>query len=93
MRHSKPNLACIQDDAASHAQRQLTEALSQLNEHASTLQSHEFDERSVAKYICDLLFELSSISSKANLVFLTYLIDVAHEEARLRSQESETPYL
>jgi hypothetical protein len=93
MSQNKPVFQSSQDEAAVFPEQKLREAVTQLNQHAATLQSASFHQQDVSQYICDLLGELSIIASKANLVFLTYLIDVAHEEARLRSQGQEQPYL
>jgi len=70
-------------------EHKLTEAISRLNKHAANVDVAIYDEHNVAEYICELLGELSSIASKANLVFLTYLIDVAHEEARIQAQDRQ----
>jgi len=93
MSQSKTSFAHRQDDTALCPEQNRTEAISQINQHAAKLQASSFNEQHVAQYICDLLAELSIISSKANLVFLTYLIDVAHEEARLQASSREHPYL
>lgn len=93
MSRSKPDFASNQDDTSLCPEQNLTEAIMQLNEHAANFHPKAFDEQNVSQYICDLLAELSIIASKANLVFLTYLIDVAHEEARLQSRERERPFL
>lgn len=93
MSHNKPDFASAQDDTALLPEQNFTDALSQINKHAANLQSQTFNQQHVSQYICDLLSELSVIASRANLVFLTYLIDVAYEEARLQSQGQEHPYL
>jgi len=93
MSHNKPHFACDQDDTALLPEQNLNDAVSQINKHAANLQSQPFDAQNVSQYVCDLLAELSIIASRANLVFLTYLIDVAHEEARLQSRTPDQPYL
>jgi len=67
--------------------------MSRLNKHAAKVEMEIVNEQNVSRYICDLLAELSVIASKANLVFLTYLIDVAHEEARIQAQDQEQSHL
>ncbi len=42
-----------------------------------------------AEYIRDMIKELSSLAASADLVFLNYLLDVAYEEARIRSRSRE----
>lgn len=46
-----------------------------------------------AEYIADMLREMSELSSKANLVFLTYLIDIAHEEARIQARKARRTHI
>jgi hypothetical protein len=93
MSQNKPVFQSDHDESAFCPEQQLKEAVTQLNQHAASLQFASSRQQDVSQYICDLLAELSGIASKANLVFLTYLIDVAHEEARLRSQGQEQPFL
>ncbi len=89
MSRSTLNVAHEQGEPTLEPEQKLTEAISRLNKHAANVDVAVYDEQNVSQYICDLLAELSSIASKANLVFLTYLIDVAHEEARIQSQSRE----
>lgn len=93
MSQGKTRFAHSQEVTELCPEKNLTEAISQINQHAANLQSEPMNEQHVSQYICDLLAELSIIASKANLVFLTYLIDVAHEEARLQASSREQPYL
>jgi len=86
MSRSTLHVARDQGEPTLEPEQKLTEAISQLNKHAANLDVQVYDEHNVSQYISDLLAELSSIASKANLVFLTYLIDVAHEEARIQAQ-------
>lgn len=83
------NVARDQGEDALQPEQKLTDAISRLNEHAANVDISIYDEQNISQYICDLLAELSIIASKANLVFLTYLIDVAHEEARIQAQDKE----
>jgi len=92
MSQNKPLFRPEQDDTPVLPEEKMTDAITQLNKHAADLQSSHFKEQNVSQYICDLLSELSIIASKANLVFLTYLIDVAHEEARLQSQKQDNAF-
>ncbi len=89
MSRSTLNVARDQDEPTLEPEQKLTEAISRLNKHASNMDVAIYDEQNVSQYICDLLAELSTIASNANLVFLTYLIDVAHEEARIQAQSRE----
>jgi len=93
MSQGKQNFASSQGNTALCPEQNLIDAISQINKHASNLQTTPIKQQDVSQYICDLLAELSTIASQANLVFLTYLIDVAHEEARLQAHEHERPYL
>jgi len=87
MSRSPLNVAHDQGEEALQPEQKLTEAISRLNKHAANVDVQVYDEQNVSQYISDLLAELSIIASKANLVFLTYLIDVAHEEARIQARE------
>lgn len=87
MSRSPLNVARDQGEEALQPEQKLTEAISRLNKHAANVDVQVHDEQNVSQYIGDLLAELSIIASKANLVFLTYLIDVAHEEARIQARE------
>ncbi|RIA47761.1 hypothetical protein [Dichotomicrobium thermohalophilum] len=89
MSRSTLNVARDQGEPTLEPEQKLTEAISRLNKHAANVDIAVYDEQNVSQYICDLLAELSSIASKANLVFLTYLIDVAHEEARIQAQSRQ----
>jgi uncharacterized protein YejL (UPF0352 family) len=89
MSRSTANVARDEGEATLEPEQKLTEAISRLNKHAANVDIAIYDEQNVSQYICDLLAELSSIAAKANLVFLTYLIDVAHEEARIQAQSRE----
>ncbi len=89
MSRSTLNLAHDQDEAAIEPGQKLSEAISRLNKHAAKTDIAVYNEQNVSQYICELLAELSTIASNANLVFLTYLIDVAHEEARIQAQSRE----
>jgi len=89
MSRPRANMAREDDNHALKAEQKLAEAITQLNEHAVNSQKKHLNEQDVSQYICDLLAELSIIASKANLVFLTYLIDVAHEEARIQAQDPQ----
>ncbi len=86
MSRSTVNVARDQGEPSLEPEQKLTEAISRLNKHAADFDVAVYNEQNVSQYICDLLGELSTIASKANLVFLTYLIDVAHEEARIQAQ-------
>ncbi len=86
------NVAHEHEDHALQPEQKLADAISHLNQHASEAHAKTLNEQDVSQYICDLLAELSMIASKANLVFLTYLIDVAHEEARIQAQDLERSY-
>jgi len=85
------NVAPNQDEQDIQPEKKLAEAISQLNKHAANVDIQIYDEKHVSKYICDLLAELSVIASRANLAFLTYLIDVAYEEARIQAYERDQP--
>jgi len=87
MSRSPLNVAHDQGEEALQPEQKLTEAISRLNKHAANVDVQVYDEQNVSQYISELLAELSIIASKANLVFLTYLIDVAHEEARIQARE------
>lgn len=89
MSRSTVNVARNEGEPTLEPEQKLTEAISRLNKHAANVDIDIYDEQNVSQYICDLLAELSSIAAKANLVFLTYLIDVAHEEARIQAQSRE----
>lgn len=89
MSRSTVNVARDEGEPTIEPEQKLTEAISRLNKHAANVDIAIYDEQNVSQYICDLLAELSSIAAKANLVFLTYLIDVAHEEARIQAQSRE----
>lgn len=93
MSQGKTNFASSQDNTSFCPEQNLLDAISHINKHASSLSSTPLRQQDVSQYICDLLEELSTIASQANLIFLTYLIDVAHEEARLQAREHERPYL
>jgi len=93
MSRSTLNVAHEQGEEALQPEQKLTEAISRLNKHAAKVEMEIVNEQNVSRYICDLLAELSVIASKANLVFLTYLIDVAHEEARIQAQDQEQSHL
>jgi hypothetical protein len=87
MSRSPLNVAHDQGEEALQPEQKLTEAISRLNKHAANVDVQVYDEQNVSQYISELLAELSIIASKSNLVFLTYLIDVAHEEARIQARE------
>ncbi len=87
MSRSPLNVAQDQGEEALQPEQKLTEAISRLNKHAANVDFQVYDEQNVSQYISELLAELSIIASKSNLVFLTYLIDVAHEEARIQARE------
>ncbi len=87
MSRSPLNVAQDQGEEALQPEQKLTEAISRLNKHAANVDVQVYDEQNVSQYISELLAELSIIASKSNLVFLTYLIDVAHEEARIQARE------
>jgi len=89
MSRSTLNVARDQDEQTLEPEQKLTEAISRLNKHAANTDVAIYDEQQCSQYICDLLAELSTIASNANLVFLTYLIDVAHEEARIQAQNRD----
>jgi hypothetical protein len=93
MSRMKSNLSYTQSNNPFEAEEKLKEAIVGLNKEAASLQADVFDQQNVSQYICDLLGELSMLASKANLVFLTYLIDVAYEEARIQAQDQERAYL
>lgn len=93
MTRSTLNVAQERGEEALEPEQKLHEAISRLNKHASKVEVEVYDQQNVSQYICDLLSELSIIASKANLVFLTYLIDVAHEEARIQAQDQEQTHV
>lgn len=93
MSRSTLNVAHERGEEALEPEQKLHEAISRLNKHASKVEVEVYDQHNVSQYICDLLSELSIIASKANLVFLTYLIDVAHEEARIQAQDQEQTHV
>jgi hypothetical protein len=49
------------------------------------------DQAAAGKYICDMVLELKNVSHRADLAFLTRILEMAYEEAYMVANRIEPP--
>lgn len=88
MNRAKLNAVLNEVDVSDHTPYDLSHAVEKLKDVASPKGTRKPTSAETANYIADMLKEMSEIASNSNLVFLAYLLDVAHEEAKIQGRRA-----